>query len=90
TNTSDRDLQARAMYNVVPESTGAYFQKLQCFCFDDQIIKAGETKKFPMLYFVSPEMAEDRETRSVQELTLSYTFYPIQGRPAAQATGAAG
>jgi cytochrome c oxidase assembly protein subunit 11 len=90
TNTSDRDLQARAMYNVVPESTGAYFQKLQCFCFDDQIIKAGETKKFPMLYFVSPEMAEDRETRGVQELTLSYTFYPSQGAPAAQATGAAG
>jgi cytochrome c oxidase assembly protein subunit 11 len=90
TNTSDRDLQARAMYNVVPESTGAYFQKLQCFCFDDQIIRAGETKKFPMLYFVSPEMAEDRETRGVQELTLSYTFYPIQGRAAVEATGAAG
>ena len=90
TNTSDRDLQARAMYNVVPEATGAYFQKLQCFCFDDQIIRAGETKKFPMLYFVAPEMAQDSETDGVREITLSYTFYPSQGPVAAQSTGAAG
>jgi len=77
TNTSDRPILARAAYNVVPETTGAYFQKLQCFCFDDQTIAAGETKTFPVQYFVAPELATDPETRGVQEITLSYTFYPV-------------
>lgn len=88
TNTSDRPIAAQAMYNVVPESTGAYFQKLQCFCFEEQTIQAGETRKFPMLYFVAPEMADDRETRGVREITLSYTFFPSQGGEVG--TGAAG
>ena len=78
TNTSDQPILARAAYNVVPETTGAYFQKLQCFCFDDQTIAAGETLKFPVQYFVAPELATDAETRGVEEITLSYTFYPVQ------------
>jgi len=86
TNTSDRAIKAQAMYNVVPESTGPYFQKLQCFCFEEQTIEPGATMKFPMLYFVAPDMAEDRETRGVKEITLSYTFFPSGG---AQASGAA-
>ena len=77
TNTSDKPILARASYNVVPEQTGAYFQKLQCFCFDDQTIAAGETKQFPMQYFIAPEMVEDREVDGVNEITLSYTFYPV-------------
>lgn len=77
TNTSDKPIMARASYNVVPEQTGAYFQKLQCFCFDDQTIAAGETRQFPVQYFVAPEMAENAEVDGVQEITLSYTFYPI-------------
>ena len=78
TNTSDKPIQARASYNVVPEQTGAYFQKLQCFCFDDQTIAAGATMQFPMQYFIAPEMVEDREVDGVREITLSYTFYPVQ------------
>ena len=78
TNTSDKPILARASYNVVPEQTGAYFQKLQCFCFDDQTIAAGETKQFPMQYFIAPEMVDDAETKGVNEITLSYTFYPVQ------------
>jgi cytochrome c oxidase assembly protein subunit 11 len=77
TNTSDEPILARASYNVVPEQTGAYFQKLQCFCFDDQTIAAGETKQFPMQYFIAPEMVEDAEVDGVNEITLSYTFYPV-------------
>ena len=77
TNTSDKPILARASYNVVPEQTGAYFQKLQCFCFDDQTIGAGETKQFPMQYFIAPEMVEDAEVDGVNEITLSYTFYPV-------------
>ena len=77
TNTSDKPILARASCNVVPEQTGAYFQKLQCFCFDDQTIAAGETRQFPMQYFIAPEMVDDREVDGVNEITLSYTFYPV-------------
>lgn len=87
TNTSDKPILARASYNVVPEQTGAYFQKLECFCFDDQTIAAGETRKFPMQYFVAPEMVADRETAGVTEITMSYTFYPVSDDSAAS-TGA--
>lgn len=91
TNTSDQPVTAQAAYNVVPESAGAYFQKLECFCFTEQTLKPGETIEFPMTYFVDPELATDPETRGMQEITLSYTFYPVQkpqavtkvsGRPA--------
>jgi cytochrome c oxidase assembly protein subunit 11 len=78
TNTSDQPILARASYNVVPEETGPYFQKLKCFCFDDQTIAAGETIQFPVQYFVAPEMATDPEVDGVQEITLSYTFYPVK------------
>ena len=82
TNTSDKPIQVRAGYNVVPEYTGPYFQKLQCFCFEEQTIEPGATMKFPMLYFVAPDMAEDRETRGVKEITLSYTFFPVESQQA--------
>jgi cytochrome c oxidase assembly protein subunit 11 len=93
TNTSDEPIQATAAYNVVPERAGPYFQKLQCFCFDSQTIPPGETMKFPVQYFVAPEIATDRESRGVREITLSYTFYPTKGAQdaanPATATGAA-
>ena len=79
TNTSDRPVSATAAYNVVPEYAGPYFQKLQCFCFDAQIIGPGETKTFPVQYFVAPEIATDREARGAREITPSYTFYPTKG-----------
>lgn len=89
TNTSDQPILARASYNVVPEQTGAYFQKLQCFCFDDQTIAAGATIQFPMQYFIAPEMVEDAETDGVREITLSYTFYPVADDGAAPNLNAA-
>lgn len=76
TNNSDAPITGRAVYNVVPESAGPYFRKLECFCFSDQTIEAGETIRFPMVYFVDPEYAQDFETRNKPEITLSYTYYP--------------
>ncbi|MGV9009067.1 cytochrome c oxidase assembly protein [Brevundimonas sp.] len=78
TNTSDQPIQATASYNVVPEQAGPYFQKLQCFCFDSQTIQPGQTMKFPVNYFVAPEIATDAESRGIREITLSYTFYPTK------------
>lgn len=92
TNTSQKPVTARAAYNVLPEQAGAYFQKLECFCFTDQTLKPGETREFPVAYFVDPRLATDPETRGVGEITLSYTFFPSQksaGRTAALGVGAA-
>ncbi len=93
TNTSDQPIGATAAYNVVPEKAGPYFQKLQCFCFEGQVIAPGETRAFPVQYFVAPEMATDREGQGIREITLSYTFYPTQGfnpaDPAASVTATA-
>ncbi len=86
TNTSDQPIHATAAYNVVPERAGPYFQKLQCFCFEGQEIAPGETKAFPVQYFVAPELATDMEARGVAEITLSYTFYPTKGFKAATAS----
>lgn len=93
TNTSDQPIHATAAYNVVPERAGPYFQKLQCFCFEGQTIQPGETRAFPVQYFVAPEIATDREAQGVREITLSYTFYPTKGFEQASAsapTGAGG
>lgn len=94
TNTSDQPIHATASYGVVPERAGPYFQKLQCFCFEGQTIQPGQTVKFPVQYFVAPEIATDREANGVREITLSYTFYPTQGFDQAaiapQTSGAAG
>ena len=76
TNNGDRPITGRAIYNVVPEAAGAYFQKLECFCFSDQTIPAGETIEFPVVYFVDPKFADDFETKGKGEVTLSYTFFP--------------
>lgn len=76
TNHSDKPVVGRAVFNVVPEQAAVYFQKLACFCFSDQTIPAGQTVEMPVLYFVDPGYANDINTRSKPEVTLSYTFYP--------------
>lgn len=76
TNTSDQPVTGRAVYNVVPESAGPYFQKLECFCFSEQTIQPGETMRFPMVYFVDPGFVDDIDARGEREITLSYTFFP--------------
>lgn len=76
-NDSDQPLVGRATYNVVPESAGAYFVKTQCFCFDAQTIPAHTEMRFPVIYYVQPGFASDRETKGFEEITLSYTFFPV-------------
>ncbi len=91
TNHGKTAVTGRASYNVVPESAGLYFQKLECFCFTDQTIQPGETKEFPVVYFVDPKFAEDFETKGAQEVTLSYTFFPsTEGSAQAPLGGTAG
>lgn len=86
TNNSDKPVTARAVYNVVPEQAGIYFQKLQCFCFNDQTIAAHATVEMPVLYFIDPKYADDINTKGKPEVTLSYTFYPsVQTRAEAKA-----
>jgi cytochrome c oxidase assembly protein subunit 11 len=79
TNNSSKPLTGHAVYNVVPEQAGSYFQKLECFCFSDQTIAAGKTVEFPVVYFVDPQYASDVNTKGKGEVTLSYTFYPAVG-----------
>lgn len=76
TNRSRQPMTGRAVFNVVPEEAGRYFQKLDCFCFTDQTIRPGETVEMPVLYFIDPKFASDFETRGEPEVTLSYTFFP--------------
>jgi cytochrome c oxidase assembly protein subunit 11 len=75
TNNSDKPVTGRAAYNVVPESVSPYFSKLECFCFTDQTLEPGETKEFPVAYFIDPLILKDKDARQAQEVTLSYTFY---------------
>lgn len=76
TNNGKTPLTGRASYNVLPESAGPYFQKLECFCFNDQTIQPGQTVEFPVVYFVDPKFAQDFDAKGAHEVTLSYTFYP--------------
>jgi cytochrome c oxidase assembly protein subunit 11 len=78
TNRSDAPITARALYNVAPDQAGTYFRKLQCFCFSDQTIGAHQTVELPVLYFVDPQFADDINTKTITDITLSYTFFPAQ------------
>ncbi|ACG76959.1 cytochrome c oxidase assembly protein [Phenylobacterium zucineum HLK1] len=81
TNTSDQPITGRAVFNVVPEQAGLYFQKLDCFCFEDQTVGPGETVDMPVLYFIDPKYASDFETKGKSEVTLSYTFFRSTSAP---------
>jgi cytochrome c oxidase assembly protein subunit 11 len=85
TNRGRTPITGRAVFNVVPEEAGRYFQKLDCFCFTDQTIQPGQTVEMPVLYFIDPKFAGDAETRGEPEVTLSYTFFPSATAQAAAA-----
>ena len=76
TNLAARETLGVAAYNVAPLNYGAYFQKINCFCFNEQRMKAGETRHMSVVFYVDPEMAKDPDVQMRDTITLSYTFYP--------------
>jgi len=76
TNTGAKPVTGRALYNVLPQTAGPYFSKLECFCFKNQTIEPGETVRFPVVYYVDPRYGDDGDTRGAPDITLSYTFFP--------------
>ena len=75
TNHSDKTVTGTAIFNVVPETAGAYFNKIECFCFTEQTLAPGETIEMLVTFFVDPDLAGNEELDTVRQITLSYTFY---------------
>lgn len=75
TNVGDQPFLGTATFNVTPLQIGKYFDKIECFCFTEQLLMPGERKEFPVTFFVDPAIAADDEGKDVTAITLSYTFY---------------
>jgi len=74
-NPTDRPIAGTASYNVTPYEAGGFFTKIDCFCFEMQVLQPGETVMMPVTFYVDPEIATDRDAKYVHRITLSYTFY---------------
>ncbi len=87
TNEAARTTTGQASFNVSPPTTGSYFSKINCFCFTEQTLKAGEKRVMPIVFFVDPKLAEDKEQNALDTITLSYTMYRVKepARPVADA-----
>ena len=84
-NDSDRPTAANALYNITPDIGGFYFNKISCFCFDEQHLGPNETAELPVVFFVDPDLDKDPNMKSVDTMTLSYTFFAVKARPAVSA-----
>jgi cytochrome c oxidase assembly protein subunit 11 len=76
-NPTDRPVAGQASYNIAPDTAGGFFDKIECFCFTEQVLQPGETVLMPVSFFVDPAIVEDREGKFVHTITLSYTFFEI-------------
>jgi cytochrome c oxidase assembly protein subunit 11 len=86
-NQAARTITAQASYNVSPPQVGIYFNKINCFCFTEQTMKAGEAREMAVVFYVDPSLVKDHDQDDLNTITLSYTFYrlPDQVRPVAEA-----
>jgi cytochrome c oxidase assembly protein subunit 11 len=87
TNMAAREITAQAGYNVAPPTVGAYFTKINCFCFTQQTMKPGETREMTVVFYVDPSLVKDSDQDRLDTITLSYTFYRIPNpeKPVAEA-----
>jgi cytochrome c oxidase assembly protein subunit 11 len=76
-NNAGHRVTGTAVFNVTPVLAGRYFTKIQCFCFTEQTLEPGQTVDMPVVFFVDPKIAEDKDLASLATITLSYTFYPL-------------
>ena len=76
-NNSEKDIMVTSTYNITPQKAGLYFNKLECFCYEEKKILAGEKVVLPVTFFISPEIINDPNTKELKSLTLSYTFFNI-------------
>jgi cytochrome c oxidase assembly protein subunit 11 len=85
TNLAARETVGQAAYNVAPSTTGAYFQKINCFCFTEQRLGPGERREMAVVFYVDPALAKDAELDDLNTITLSYSFYAVRepARPVA-------
>ncbi len=74
-NRSDKPVIGTAIYNVTPHAAGPYFSKIECFCFEDQLLKPGERMHMPVSFFIDPAFLKDEALQGVKHVTLSYTFF---------------
>lgn len=74
-NPTDQIISGSALYNVTPAKAGKYFNKIQCFCFQEQVLQAHQSADLPVLFYVDPKMNDDPDMRDVNTITLSYTFF---------------
>jgi len=77
-NPTDRPVAGTAAYNVTPYDAGAYFSKISCFCFTEQVLQPGERVQMPVTFYVDPEIVDDRDAKFTKVITLSYTFYETE------------
>jgi len=77
-NLSDKPVTGQAVYNVTPEEAAAYFNKIQCFCFENKTLKAHQKIKLPVVFFIDSEIVKNKDLASLKTITLSYTFFKVK------------
>jgi cytochrome c oxidase assembly protein subunit 11 len=87
-NNSDREWTASAVYNVAPDQSGIYFNKISCFCFNEQTLGPGESAEWPVVFYLDPALEKDEVMARVEGVTLSYTFFASK-KPGARADAGA-
>ena len=77
-NMTARKTTGRAVFNISPALAAPYFNKIECFCFTEQTLKGGQSVDMPVVFYVDPRIKDDPDTKAIDEITLSYTFYPVE------------